>query len=165
VPALRTVAIVRSIRIPLVFALVASASPALAGDEERLQDQITQFSMIAADLEKSDGAGVATAEIAKLKSWLTEAQAKLAAGDEDEVEILVRRFKPEVRYIRTILARSDAEAKLASMKEEEERLDDEAKKHKGRAQELDIRRKELQSALNARRGGGLKKVNFGEDTP
>ena len=145
----------------VVFVLLGSASPALAGDEERLQDQITQFSVIAADLEKSDPDGVATAEIAKLKSWLTEAQAKLAAGDEDDVELLVRRFKPEVRYIRTILARSEAEAKLAAMRKEEERLDDEAKRLKGRSQELDIRRKELNAALNARRGGGLKPVNFG----
>ena len=146
----------------LAAVLLLSAT-AFGGDEERMQDQIHQFNVIAADLEKSDPDGVATAEIAKLKSWLTEAQAKLAAGDEDEVEILVRRFKPEVRYVRMILERSDAEAKLTAMQKEEEQADEDAKRLKARAQDLDIRRKELQSALNARRGGGLKKVKFGGD--
>jgi len=146
----------------LAAVLLLSAT-AFGGDEERMQDQIHQFNVIAADLEKSDTVGVATSEIAKLKSWLTEAQAKLAAGDEDEVEILVRRFKPEVRYVRMILERSDAEAKLTAMQKEEEQADEDAKRLKARAQDLDIRRKELQSALNARRGGGLKKVKFGGD--
>ena len=145
----------------MLAGLLAATAPAFAGDEERLQDQIHQFNVIAADLEKSDTGGVATAEIAKLKSWLTEAQAKLAAGDEDDVEALVRRFKPEVRYVRATLERSDAEAKLKAMQVEEERMDEEAKQLKARSQELDIRRKELQAALNARRGGGLKKVDFG----
>ena len=145
----------------MLAGLLAATAPAFAGDEERLQDQIHQFNVIAADLEKSDTGGVATAEIAKLKSWLTEAQAKLAAGDEDDVEALVRRFKPEVRYVRATLERSDAEAKLKAMQVEEERKDEEAKQLKARSQELDIRRKELQAALNARRGGGLKKVDFG----
>ena len=145
----------------MLAGLLAATAPAFAGDEERLQDQIHQFNAIVADLEKSDTGGVATAEIAKLKSWLTEAQAKLAAGDEDDVEALVRRFKPEVRYVRATLERSDAEAKLKAMQVEEERMDEEAKQLKARSQELDIRRKELQAALNARRGGGLKKVDFG----
>ena len=79
------------------------------------------------------------------------------------MEILVRRFKPEVRYVRMILERSDAEAKLTAMQKEEEQADEDAKRLKARAQDLDIRRKELQSALNARRGGGLKKVKFGGD--
>ena len=148
-------------KLPTLALLLLLVAPARAGDEDRLQDQLTQYTVIVADLEKSDAAGVATTEIAKLKAWLSQAQTKLATGDEDVVEILVRRFKPEVRYVRAILERTDIEAKLKAMQEEEDSLGKEAKKLKTRAAELDKRRKELQAAVESRKGdqsGGFKAV-------
>lgn len=148
----------------VLAALVAAfSSPAFAGDEERLQDQITQYSVILADLKKTDTEGVATPELATLQSWLTQAQTKLAADHADRVEFIVRRFKPQVGLVRAILERTHSAAKLQKMREDDLAFREEARSLESRAKELEKRRRELKDAVEARRPdrGGFKQPAFG----
>lgn len=148
----------------IVAALVATLpSAAVAGDEDRLQDQITQYNVILADLQKTDTEGVATAELATLQAWITQAQTKLAAGDADPVELIVRRYKPQVGLVRAILERATAAAKLQKMREDDLAFREEARQLESRAKELEKRRRELKDAVEARRPdrGGFKQPAFG----
>lgn len=141
-----------------------TASPfAQAADEARLQDQITQYNVILADLKKADTGAVATAELATLQSWLTQAQTKLATGDEDDVEIIVRRFKPQVGLVRAMLKRAKTDIELQRMREDDQTYREEARQLESRAKELEKRRRELKDAVEARRpgNGGLKTPSFG----
>lgn len=148
-----------------VLALAASgwASPAAADDEERLQDQITQYKVIHADLSRSDTGGVATAELARLDSWLAMAQTKLATGDDEAVEVVVGRFKPQVGLIRAMLERAAAAIKLQKMREDDLAFREEARSLESRTKDLEKRRRELKDAVEARRPdrGGFKAPTFG----
>ncbi len=130
-----------------------------------MQDQITQYTVILADLKKSDTESVATPDIAKLQSWLTQAQTKLAADDEDDVEIIVRRFKPQVRLVRAILERKTSADKLQKMRGDDLSFREEARQLESRTKELEKRRRELKNAVDARRPnrGGFKQPEFGAD--
>ncbi len=147
----------------VLAAILAVPSLAFAGDEERLQDQITQYNVILADLKKTDTEGVATRELATLQSWLTQAQTKLATDDVDPVELIVRRFKPQVGLVRAILERATATDKLQKMREDDLAFREEARQLETRAKELEKRRRELKDAVEARRPdrGGFKRPAFG----
>ena len=145
--------------------VVASAvgQQAQASDEERLQDQITQYNVILADLKRSDPSGVATSELAKLQSWLTQAQTRLAADDADLVAIIAARFKPQVGLVRAMLERAQTKVKLENMRQDDLAFREEARRLETRARELEKRRRELKDAVEARRPGrgGFKTPSFG----
>jgi len=155
---------VKSLWIGVVLTtLVVASTVAEAADEARLQDQITQYNVILADLKKADTGAVATAEFAKLQSWITQAQTKLATGDDDDVEIIVRRFKPQVGLVRAMLKRAKTSVELQRMREDDQTFREEARRLESRAKELEKRRRELKDAVEARRPGrgGLRAPSFG----
>jgi chromosome segregation ATPase len=152
----------RLLALAIALPLTLASRPASAADEERHQDTLTQYAVIVADLKRSDIRGVATGEIAKLEQWISEAQAHLAAENDDDVARLVRRFKPEVQYVRAVLALSELQSRRDELKKEGEILKAEWAKFQKRTKDLDKRREELQMALQRRDGPkGLKAPVFG----
>jgi hypothetical protein len=128
----------------LLLLLVPIAARAQSGD---LAQQIEAQRTGAADLERLDVNKAAAGEIALLRTWLDEAQAKLAGDDFDRVRELLQRCLAQSELIRQRTVSADLEAKAHDRQARLKDLREKIARTRKELEEARVRRKALEMGV------------------
>ena len=124
--------------------LAPLAARAQSGD---LAQQIEAQRTGAADLERLDVHRAAAGEVALLRTWLDEAQAKLGSDDFDRVRELLQRCLSQSELIRQKTVSADLEAKARDRQAKVKDLREKISRTRKELEDARVRRKALEMGV------------------
>ena len=130
-----------------VFLLVLLAPIVARAQSGDLAQQIEAQRTGAADLERLDVNRAAAGEIALLRTWLDEAQAKLTGDDFDRVRELLQRCLAQSELIRQRTVSADLEAKARERQARVKELREKIARTRKELEESRVRRKALEMGV------------------
>ena len=136
-----------SLVICLLAAVCLVAGVAQAGDKDAkyYQAQFDRFSRVIAELKAADANDELGQEIEVIRTWISQAQAFLAADKLDEIEPMVARIAAQAEYVRAKLKRLDAEEAADVAEAEADEAEAKAKKTAQAADAAEQKYKELEA--------------------
>jgi len=135
------------LKIGLLVASCLGAVAANAGDKDAkyYQAQFDRFSRAIAELKAADANEELGQEIEVIRTWISQAQAFLAADKLDEIEPLVERIAAQAEYVRAKLKRMDADEAADVAEAEAKKVEAKAEKTAQAADAAEKKYKDLES--------------------
>jgi uncharacterized protein with gpF-like domain len=131
----------------LLAAAVLLATQAAAADKDAkyYQARFDRISRVIADLKSADVGDELGQDIEVMRTWISQAQAYLAADKLDEVQPLLERIVAQVEFVRAKLKRIEAEQAAAAAEDDADEAEAAAEKTAAAAEAAEEKYQELEA--------------------
>ncbi len=136
------------IGVALVSGSLLIASTGFADAVARYSEQLGLLRTELATQTDADAAGIAQDDIAKVTSWLEEAETKLAERDTEAASYLLKRSEYGLDLIRNLTVVSQIEAKAEAQEKSFAQADEQVATLKAEVEALNAKKADLQQQLN-----------------